>query len=176
MLERFRSRVFKQAMEDGVHRFEEYQRLFTEILGDDDCGKRLTVFLHTLAAHHKRQGLRFLELCFREAEPKRWAEFLTHEQTKSESLWREKLDHDPEDDVVRLFAKRLPQWWENIDHASWVNQRLIDVLAEWQQLSVDLTELEGLLGGFEPTIDECRIWRLILLRTVLRKIIRGEST
>lgn len=184
MPERFRARVFKQAMESAARNFSDVDvtSLFAEILGGDDPGgrdnargERIVSFLQRLTKGHKRQGLRFLEVCSREDAPKRWTEFLAHEQARADSPWLEKPEPDAKDDVMKRFAKRLHPWWESTDPGSWVNQQLKDAIDAWLQGTTDLPTLEQLLGGFEPTVDEYRTWRLLLLRAVLQKIIRGEK-
>ena len=173
MNERFRSRVFKQAMEESTRCFEDFDQLFEEILGNHALGKRLKEFLKNLSQRNKRQGLRFLELCYREDEPKYWANFLKHEQARVGSPWREREGQD-EDDVVKLFAEQLPLWWTDTSQESYVNQKFENYLAEWQRIPTGLTEIEDLLGGFEPTTEEYKEWRLTLLRQVMQKIIRGD--
>lgn len=174
--DRFRSRVFQETMEKGLRRFPaiDSDGLFGEILGNDDAlGGRFVNFLQNLSRSNKRQGLRFLEVCCREDDPERWAGFLEHERERASSSWREK--EDPAEDVVKRFADALPKWWKSVDSGSFVNQKFRDSLACLQQSSTELNKIEPLLGGFEPTGDEYKKWRLMLLRQVIRRITRGET-
>lgn len=153
--DRLRARVIDVAIEEATRRLPDRGLVFSEILADGSKGEELQKFFQGLQG--QRQGLRFLEVCYRHDNPKAWADFLAHEAGKKDSPWQKR--------AVERFCQRLPVWWSSMEENSQVNQDLTGALQRFTSA----------IGALELTAEEYQRWRLTLLRRVLRHLLREEA-
>ncbi|MCD6101023.1 MAG: hypothetical protein J7K33_10635 [Candidatus Marinimicrobia bacterium] len=147
---------------------EDILSLLEDIMEDHNKGKRLLEFLKDLAKRWKRQALRFWEVCYREDDLERWAEFLKNESIKETAVWKE--------DIIEEFSKKLREWWQDDNPTRWANRKLkgkLDDLATRPGLT-HLAKAEQIVGKLEPTFDELKQWRRSILRKTLGYLLRGE--
>ncbi len=154
MGEKLRLRLVESAIRESLERLSKInmQGILGEIVGSES-GDELAGFFKDIGK--TAQGMRFLQLCYREDDIEKWRCFMEHECCKAESKWGGNK-------VVKTFMENLKQWWEKYAGENYLTDSLLS------------TRLKGMPRELQPNIEEYRRWRLLVLRRILRNTIKGQ--
>ncbi|MBI4650850.1 hypothetical protein HY745_06115 [Candidatus Desantisbacteria bacterium] len=151
--EKIRVRIVKQAIKECLKNEIKPILIFKDIFDDKNSSEELIDFFCNFS--NKTQKEHFFELISRSDDVEKWADFLKHEQLKKESEW--------EYEIVKIFAEKIPDWYKK--KTTRTDNVLYELVKSWGTSMIK----------FEVTIDEYKIWRIKVLRKIIKELMGRSS-
>lgn len=159
MNERFRKRLIKEAIRQGIRKEIDPITILAEIFDNNrEKGREFKHFLSSFKGS-RTQKEHFIELNFKDNNVKHWAMFLAHENQKEESAWKR--------GIVKEFTDNVPSWFEK-EKNKYTDSILEDNIGNFIKETSDID-----INSFELNQGDFMEWRREILRSILRDILKG---